>query len=36
VFHIPHQHEFLIADTKTQAVFAGNRFGKTTALVAKC
>jgi hypothetical protein len=32
----PHQHEFLIAKTKTQAVFAGNRFGKTTALVVKC
>lgn len=31
----PHQHEFLIANTKTQAVFAGNRFGKTTALVVK-
>jgi hypothetical protein len=32
----PHQHEFLLAKTKTQAVFAGNRFGKTTALVVKC
>lgn len=31
----PQQHEFLLADTKVQAVFAGNRFGKTTALVVK-
>lgn len=32
----PEQHKFLVAKTKTQAVFAGNRFGKTTALVVKC
>lgn len=32
----PKQHEFLSASTPVQAAFAGNRFGKTTALVVKC
>jgi hypothetical protein len=32
----PEQEKFLAATTKTQAAFAGNQAGKTTALVVKC
>jgi hypothetical protein len=32
----PEQEKFLSATTKTQAAFAGNQSGKTTALVVKC